>query len=63
MKFGKFKLNRCKNCLYYKKLGNNIHFCIFDKYIKHPMDYESNCHGYRIIPLICFNKKSIKKEE
>ena len=27
MKFAKIKLKRCKNCKYYKKIGN-LHFCI-----------------------------------
>lgn len=50
MKFAKFKLNRCKNCLYYKKWGSNVHLCKSGIY-------------YNYIPLICFRKKNIIKKE
>lgn len=30
MKFAKTKLKRCKNCKYYKRIGN-LHFCIYNE--------------------------------
>ena len=62
MKFAKTKLKRCKDCAYYKQLGN-LHVCYYTKYM-HPMDYEPGDYIYgcviRSIPLICFKKK-VKK--
>lgn len=51
MKFSKTKLKRCKNCVYYERIGD-WHFCINSKYYKQ--------HKLKIlcpIPLICFRKE------
>lgn len=57
MKFAKFKIKRCKDCIYYKKIGNHIHYCtnnIF--YKKYGLDSVLNA-----IPLICFKKQKCEK--
>ena len=57
MKFQKIKLKRCKDCAYYKRIGN-YHFCINSKcYRKYKL--ELLCP----IPLICFRKEKKCQEK
>ena len=51
MKLAKFKLNRCKNCIYYKQMGY-IHYCNNNIYHK-----KYKLEIINPIPLICFRKK------
>ena len=51
-------MNRCKNCIYYKKLGSNIHYCI-NSYCYRKYGFEAVAP----IPLICFRKKVKDPEE
>lgn len=57
MKFAKFKIKRCKDCIYYKKIGDNIHYCKNNIYYKK--------YGFdnvlTAIPLICFKKQKNKR--
>lgn len=53
MKFAKFKINRCKDCIYYRQIGSNIHYCNNHIYYKK--------YGFdnvlTAIPLICLKKQ------
>lgn len=57
MKFAKFKINRCRDCIYYRHIGTHIHYCNNHVYYK---KYKYDCIKH--IPLICFKKKNIKGE-
>ena len=58
MKFFKIKTRRCKNCVYYKKIGKRFHYCINStEYRKYGFE------AVKCIPLICFRKKKVKDNE
>ena len=58
MKFFKTKIKRCKNCKYYKTLGN-LHFCINTEFYQEGDELKQG-GIFRGIPLICFKKERRK---